>query len=240
MEIDDYRSQIKLSPYYEFIRKNHEQLEGDILEVGVYRGKSLLSTAMLLKELGSDKKVYGFDSFSGFPPVYHENDDPCAFNQLHTSGKITDAHLEAHNKLMKMTEFKKGFVPNAQTISTSNNFADTSDAVLEKKAKHLGLDNVVLVKGDFNETMQADQHLETRFMAVLMDCDLYASHVVALPFAWDRMVTKSLMFLDEYYSLKFPGARIACDEFFSKKTKSPHNILFRKENLNVGMQSKIR
>ena len=66
MEIDDYRSQIKLSPYYEFIRKNHEQLEGDILEVGVYRGKSLLSTAMLLKELGSDKRYMGSIVFQVF------------------------------------------------------------------------------------------------------------------------------------------------------------------------------
>ena len=167
MEIDDYRSQIKLSPYYEFIRKNHEQLEGDILEVGVYRGKSLLSTAMLLKELGSDKKVYGFDSFSGFPPVYHENDDPCAFNQLHKSGTITDSHLEAHKKLMK-AEFK-GFMP----IKTISHQTILQIPVTQFESKTSRLDNVV-GESDFNETMQADQHLEA-IMAVLMDCDICKS-----------------------------------------------------------------
>jgi len=44
------------------------------LEAGVFRGKSILATALLLKEIGSPKKVYGFDSFSGFPPVIHDLD----------------------------------------------------------------------------------------------------------------------------------------------------------------------
>ena len=55
----------KLEGYFDFIKKHYKQLEGDICEVGVYRGFSILATALLLKELGSDKKVWGFDSFSG-------------------------------------------------------------------------------------------------------------------------------------------------------------------------------
>jgi hypothetical protein len=31
------------------------------------------------------------------------------------------------------------------------------------------------------------------------------------------MSPRGYLFLDEYYSLKFPGARIAIDEFFSDK-----------------------
>ena len=58
-------------------------------------------------------------------------------------------------------------------------------------------------------------------MSVLMDCDLYESHKIALPFVWHRLIAKGLIFLDEYYSLKFPGARIATNEFFSDKHDKP-------------------
>ena len=34
----------------------------------------------------------------------------------------------------------------------------------------------------------------------------------------------AFMFLDEYYSLKFPGAKIATDEFFSKINSKPKLI----------------
>ena len=40
--------------YYNFIKKNLK-IPGDILELGVYRGKSLLTAALILKILGSKK-----------------------------------------------------------------------------------------------------------------------------------------------------------------------------------------
>jgi len=58
-------------------------------------------------------------------------------------------------------------------------------------------------------------------MTVLMDCDLYESHQIALPFTWEKMSSGGYMFLDEYYSLKFPGARKATDEFFKDRKEEP-------------------
>ena len=60
-------SQGRLRFLYSYIRENHRDYEGDIFKFGVFRGASLIAIAMLLKQLGSDKKIYGFDSFSGFP-----------------------------------------------------------------------------------------------------------------------------------------------------------------------------
>ena len=62
-------------------------------------------------------------------------------------------------------------------------------------------------------------------MAVLCDCDLYESHKVALTFIWERLSRGGYIFLDEYYSLKFPGARIAINEFFDER----QDKLFRHE-----------
>ena len=69
--------------------------------------------------------------------------------------------------------------------------------------------------------MKSDTLKNTKFMAVLMDCDLYEGHQLALPFTWDRMPIGGYIFLDEYYSLKFPGARISTNEFFSDKLDKP-------------------
>lgn len=44
-----------------------EGLEGDIVECGVWRGKSLAGIALRLKEIGSGRIVHTFDSFKGLP-----------------------------------------------------------------------------------------------------------------------------------------------------------------------------
>ena len=46
MGVDNFKKNGKLKPYYDFIRENHSKLDGDICEVGVYRGFSILATAM--------------------------------------------------------------------------------------------------------------------------------------------------------------------------------------------------
>ncbi len=81
-----------------FIRENHTKISGDIVEAGVYRGSSLFAIGMLLKELGSSKKVYGFDSFSGFPPIQNEKDDFLQFESMHQNKQISDEHIASVRK----------------------------------------------------------------------------------------------------------------------------------------------
>ena len=59
LNIYNYNKPGPFSSYFEFIKKNHKKLSGDLLEAGVHKGKSLLSVALYLKEIGSKKKVYG-------------------------------------------------------------------------------------------------------------------------------------------------------------------------------------
>ena len=89
LQVCNYKASGKLDGYFNFIRQNHNKLNGDICEIGVYRGFSIIATAMLLRDLGSDKKVWGFDSFSGFPS-YHENDDLANFESLYSDDNLTN------------------------------------------------------------------------------------------------------------------------------------------------------
>ena len=47
--------------------RNVWQLEGDVMECGVFRGKSLLRLATTMSDAGSSKALFGLDSFGGFP-----------------------------------------------------------------------------------------------------------------------------------------------------------------------------
>ena len=123
--------------------------------------------------------------------------------------------------LDQFKEFISGRAASPSNISSSLDFSETPLSLLKRKIKYLGLDNIVLVDGDYKETMTKKMHKNIKFMATLVDCDLYESHKIALPFVWDRLVEGGYMYLDEYYSLKFPGARIATDEFFVNKADKP-------------------
>lgn len=43
------------------------KLEGDIVEFGVYQGGTTVFMAKVLKHLNNPRKIYGFDTFQGFP-----------------------------------------------------------------------------------------------------------------------------------------------------------------------------
>lgn len=219
--IYNYKRPGKLKNYIDFIIENQVYLEGDILEAGVFRGKTLLGIALLLKEINSNKKIYGFDSFSGFPPIYSEYDDIKKFFDLMNQGRISKEHYEKIEKNLTFKSFEIKGELGAKNLSASGDFSNTNIQSLQKKIELLELDNIILVPGNFDESMKSDQFPEMKLMAAILDCDLYMSYKVSLPFIWEKLVNGGYIYLDEYYSLKFPGARIACDEFFNNKFNKP-------------------
>ncbi len=102
--IYNYKKTGKLDYLIKFIRDNDKKFEGDIFEAGVFKGASLIALAMILKEIGSNKKVYGFDSFSGFPTIYHDKDELSEFDRMADEQKITAAHLTAVKKNIEWRE----------------------------------------------------------------------------------------------------------------------------------------
>ena len=231
--IDNYKKPGKLNTYYDFIRKYHQKIEGDICEVGVYRGFSLLATGILLKELKSSKIVWGFDTFEGFPD-YHKNDKLDKFEFLYKNGVITEEHFNDFKLNIQHKEFLSKTELNAKNISSSGDFSNNSMHELKRKIDYLGLDNIKLIKGDFKNTMSKANHQfkNISFFASLIDCDLYEGYKVSLPFIFQKLNKGGFVYLDEYYSLKFPGARIASDEFFSKIKEKP----FKCEHVSGGFE----
>ena len=216
--IYNYRKPGPFDALFGFVRTNHDRLPGDIVEAGVFRGSSLIALGMLLKELGSAKTVYGYDSFAGFPPVYHAKDDLDQSDAMREAGLIDEVHFDAIRCNRAWRETLNVAPQTTTTISTSGDFSGTSLEFVQRKIDLVGLDNVVLVDGVFSETMGAAPVEPRDIMAVLMDCDLYASYWDTFRFVWPRLAVGGMIYLDEYYSLKFPGARLATLEFMEGKS----------------------
>ena len=199
---------------FSFISSHHNVLEGDILEAGVYQGRTTLSLAIMLSDMKSQKHIYGYDTFNGFPPVMTREDEFKQFEYMLAAGCISQDH---YNAVLRYWELKRLMSPSlkldASSISTSADFSSVDIDNIYTKINFLGINNITLEAGDFAITMNQAASDERKYMCVIMDCDLYASYKQVFKYAWPRVVRGGMIYLDEYYSLKFPGARTASLEF---------------------------
>lgn len=220
----NYRQPGRLKYYFDFVRDNHKNIEGDILEAGVHKGVSLIGMGLFLKEIGSDKIIYGYDTWKGFPSVYHKYDDQSQWEKLFKAGRISKENFEKVALQKAHRGFSLGVGKkelSAKNLSLSGDFGACSREDVQAKLDYLGLDNVKLIEGPFSETMTAGKAPFQKLSAAIIDADLYMSYKVCLPFIWQYLEKGGYIWLDEYYSLKFPGARIATDEFFADKKEKP-------------------
>ncbi len=175
-------------------------------ECGVYRGSTLLPVYHLCEVLFSRFQLYALDSFAGFPEgAGHEKDHPRQFDALHALGRITKQHREAARVRCAALE-----APDQHLQSTY--FRDYNEVFDERIASK---PNIIKIPCAFGQLGQFPDGYSGQFDLVFLDCDLYASYWDCLRFFEDRT---NLFIFDEYYSLKYPGARIACDEFMASRT----------------------
>ncbi|KKM25641.1 hypothetical protein LCGC14_1592950 [marine sediment metagenome] len=79
--------------------------------------------------------------------------------------------------------------------------------------------NIVVHKGLFEDTLSSVSDLQ--FCCVILDCNLYESYKICMTFFYPRLVNGGVMILDEYYSKRYPLARVAVDDFFADKPEKP-------------------
>jgi len=65
-ELEDLQEGLGMATWLEFVKQT-EGLDGDILELGIYRGGSTIMTAKFLQKLKSKRKIFACDAFIGLP-----------------------------------------------------------------------------------------------------------------------------------------------------------------------------
>lgn len=148
--------------------------------------------AMMMFASGKNNKIFGFDSFEGMPDITKED-------------------LGNYNKSNPLSDFGKvGDNLSGGINNVYNNF----------NKLNLNLDNVTLVKGFFQDTLQIQENIDNigEIAVLRLDGDWYESTKICLEKLYDKVIENGVIIIDDYGH--FIGAKMATDEFRIK-----HKIL---------------
>ncbi|HRW99119.1 MAG TPA: TylF/MycF/NovP-related O-methyltransferase [Cyclobacteriaceae bacterium] len=180
---------------YEIFKLVHD-IQGSIIECGVLFGGGLLSFAKLsaiLEPYNFQRRIIGFDTFSGFPAVAEED-------TLGIPDRKSE-HLKTH-----------GF-------SAENAYKDILRAVeifdMSRMLNHFP--KIDLIKGDFLETAPKylEDHPHLIISILYLDFDIYSPTKNALKIFLPRMPKGSIIVFDELNEEAFPGETIAILELLN-------------------------
>jgi predicted O-methyltransferase YrrM len=178
--------------------------KGIYLELGTFRGSTLLSCAeaCLLFELNTN--LFGLDTFEGFPEniEVHKYDHPKHFIELFKNKLITESHYK--NAALRTNDF-------TSTSHLETEYFKDIDQIFDRVKNY---DNVSLVK---SEIRYSENLIFDPIKVLFFDCDLYDSYMDGLNIFYDKVISGGSIIFDEYYSYKYPGAIQAVIDFFKDK-----------------------
>ena len=167
-----------------YIVKNN--IEGDLVECGVWRGGCSLAIAMILDELKSNKKIYLFDTFAGMTEP-GGNDKNCD-------------EVDAKIKFFKSNKTNYNSWCYASIEDVKNQFQKLN---LTQKA--------VFIKGDILKTLKLKTNIPKKISLLRLDTDWYESTKYELKILFPILQKDGVLLIDDYGHWK--GARKAVDEY---------------------------
>lgn len=169
----------------QYIIKNN--IPGDLVECGVWKGGSCMLIAYALLEAGiTNRKIWLYDTFAGM-----------------TEPGEKDGAAEKE-------EWKKG------VVSTSkNNMSYAPPEVVKANMQMTGYpaENIIYIKGNVEETIPTQT--PSAISLLRLDTDWYASTMHELKHLYPLLSQKSILIIDDYGS--WQGAKKATDEYFADK-----------------------
>lgn len=184
------------------------EVQGCIVECGVYAGQGLMSWAQMSSILepvgGVFRHVYGFDTFSGFPSV-HDKD---LNGSVQTGWQAGDLRMTSENDLRHCID-----------LFNRNRFLSQ-------------FEKVTLIKGDFLITgadfLEKNPHILISLL--YLDFDLYEPTKKAIELFLPRMPRGSILAFDEINHPLWPGETLALLEMLNLR-----NIEIRKFPYEINM-----
>ena len=159
-------------------------IKGSIVECGVYRGFSLMAWAnmsAILEPTNLTRRIYGFDTFEGFPEVSEKDLSKVMKPDM---GQLGSDSFKELKKLIN--------------IYDSNRFLGH-------------INKVQLIKGDIKKTVPEfivnNKHLVVSLL--FLDLDLFEPTKVAIESFYPRMPKGSIIAFDELDNPIWPGETIA-------------------------------
>lgn len=168
-------------------------IKGDFVECGVWRGGSAMVVAKILQDRGiKDRKLYLYDTFEGMSAP---------------TGKDVDFEGVSAESLMEKFDEKTGNLC----------YADKRDVLENIRKTGYPDENFILVEGKVEDTIP--ETLPERISLLRLDTDWYESTSHELKHLYPKLSDKGVLIIDDYGHWR--GAREATDEFFAAQNSKP-------------------
>lgn len=171
----------------------HNNIPGDFVECGVWRGGNLILLQKLQEKYSLNRKIFAYDTFSGMP-----NAGPNDYD---------DQNIHANFYLS--TEKKDALIKNTHCF-TSLDEVNENYKLNTKKNKNLNL-----IKGKVEDTLQIKKNLPKKICILRLDTDFYSSTKIELEKLWPLLSKNGILIIDDYGF--WQGCKKAVDNYFKKK-----------------------
>ena len=182
-ELSDYRkkqikyfqkitlaSELNLWSIYQSLKYiNDENIEGDIVECGVYNGNTMAFIGEINDELNLNKKIWGYDTFNGFVENSFTDNDI----DLKTRRKVKNDTSDIYYTL---NEVKKNIIQN-----NKKNF-----------------DKYIFIEGDILETLNNKDNYPNKISFLRLDTDIYKTTKKQLEILYEKLVKGGVLHIDDY------------------------------------------
>jgi hypothetical protein len=170
------------------------QIRGDFVECGVWRGGSMMAAAHALLSLGdASRQLYLYDTFEGLPPP---SDKDVAFDG---------------------TSAKKFYGPTAKKDDARWCIAGVEEVERNLHSTGYPKERIHLIKGNVQDTIP--KHAPAEIALLRLDTDWYDSTRHELAHLYPRLSPNGVMIIDDYGH--WQGARKAVDEFLAAQKFVP-------------------
>ena len=154
--------------YQAILNTKLNNLEGDFVECGIWKGGNVLLYKLLNDHFNLNKKIFGYDTFEGMS--LPEN---------------IDIDLKG-NSAKDLAKHKSEFL-SAGVETVHNNII-----------KHSNLNNIHLIKGKVEETLLSEKNLPKKISILRLDTDWYSSTKIELEILYPRLVEGGILIIDDY------------------------------------------
>jgi O-methyltransferase len=167
-------------------------IEGDFVECGVWRGGSSMMIALTLNELNvNNRQIFLYDTFEGMS-------EP-------TENDVDFRGGNADNLLKQNVEDKQNSVWC---------LADFQDVQNNMKLTNYPVHKIKFVQGKVEDTIP--QTISESIALLRLDTDWYESTAHELKYLYPKLITKGVLIIDDYGH--WEGCRKAVDEYFLENT----------------------
>ena len=175
----------------EYVFQNN--IEGELVESGVWKGGNLILFKKFLDEKKVKKKIYAYDTFEGQP--------------------------EPGNFDYKIGYFKKVFAKKIYNQKKNWNKIELNNVKKNILSECGNIDNIIFIKGLVENTLNNVQNLPNKISILRLDTDFYESSKMELEILYPRLSYGGILIIDDYAT--WTGVKKAVDEFFEKRNERP-------------------